>query len=139
MRGKRDEIILWTVVFAAGVVLMAASAACSVIFWQSRWTLVMFFVVLGTVSLAMPVFLVARTLRLRRVYLASDGRICPQCGHSLLGLGEEGICPECGKEFERSDVRLQWKDIIGVKGSQLPETAQTHAQNAASPSPKQSQ
>ena len=32
--------------------------------------------------------------------------LCPACGYSLVGLGEEGICPECGRPFDQRTVVL---------------------------------
>lgn len=32
--------------------------------------------------------------------------LCPGCGYSLTGLGDEGVCPECGRPFDQRTVVL---------------------------------
>src|SRR5690348_6756301 len=32
--------------------------------------------------------------------------VCPNCGYSLSGLGDTGICPECARQFDQSQVIL---------------------------------
>jgi hypothetical protein len=32
---------------------------------------------------------------------------CPRCGHSLEGLPDEGICPECGRPYDQATVVVQ--------------------------------
>ena len=35
--------------------------------------------------------------------------LCPGCGYSLTGLGDEGVCPECGRPFDpRTVVLFGW-------------------------------
>lgn len=56
--------------------------------------------------------------QLRRLYSELEdagGMLCPACGSSLLGLGDEGICPECGKPYSRPDVQKQWRTIIDTR------------------------
>lgn len=49
--------------------------------------------------------------RLNRRVKAADGHICPGCGYDLHTLpGESGICPECGRGFEKAELRRLWKD-----------------------------
>lgn len=39
---------------------------------------------------------------------ASQGMLpCPTCGYSLEGLGEYGVCPECGTEFTQEQLRVK--------------------------------
>lgn len=57
-----------------------------------------------------------KTRKIRREFVASDGRLCTQCGHSLAGLPDEGHCPECGNRFDTEPDRRAWKDAgIEVK------------------------
>jgi hypothetical protein len=46
--------------------------------------------------------------RIRRRLRENDYRLCPKCGHSLLGLEESGQCPECGRAFVVAAVRETW-------------------------------
>lgn len=34
---------------------------------------------------------------------------CIWCGHSLVGLGAQGICPECGREYTLADNQRVWR------------------------------
>lgn len=47
--------------------------------------------------------------RFRRRLIAADYMICPSCDYRLDGLGDQGACPECGKEFRSADVRALWR------------------------------
>ena len=44
---------------------------------------------------------------------ADQTKICLQCGYELTGLGDEGICPECGCRFEREWVITGYKNRGG--------------------------
>ena len=56
-----------------------------------------------------PVWL--RESRLTKRIKAADGHICPNCGYDLHPLpGGSGACPECGKGFEKAELRRLWKD-----------------------------
>lgn len=47
--------------------------------------------------------------RFRRAYSASGGRLCTGCGHTLVGLGDSGTCPECGQPFDLPRDRAAWR------------------------------
>jgi len=47
-------------------------------------------------------------VRVRRRLRQTDGRLCPACGHSLVGLGDGGRCPECGRAFILDADREMW-------------------------------
>ncbi len=47
--------------------------------------------------------------RLRGAFRAADGRLCTECAHSVAGLGEQGICPECGHWFNIEVDRIAWR------------------------------
>jgi len=46
--------------------------------------------------------------RLRRRLRENNYCLCPQCGHSLVGLDESGQCPECGRAFVLEGTREIW-------------------------------
>lgn len=66
----------------------------------------------GTVALAAQLavlaFLLPRLRRIRRAFKESGGRLCVQCGHSLAGLADTGVCPECGAQFDIERDRETW-------------------------------
>jgi hypothetical protein len=35
-------------------------------------------------------------------------RACPRCGYSLVGVSEDGACPECGREYRGSELEDEW-------------------------------
>lgn len=47
--------------------------------------------------------------RYQRLFRAAGGRLCVSCGQDLRGLGESGICPECGQAFDVQLDRRRWK------------------------------
>lgn len=44
---------------------------------------------------------------------AMQWRACPTCGHDLRGIGELGVCPECGKPFVMAEVVAKWTMAMG--------------------------
>lgn len=74
-----------------------------------------------------PVFVaqgvtIASQFRTRRRFRATGGRMCTNCAHSLVGLGETGICPECGHAFNIESDRVLWHEakIASKPGSTPP-------------------
>ncbi len=60
------------------------------------------------------VILVIGESRLRRAHERGLRRwrrrakpMCDDCSHSLVGLGDQGVCPECGREFDLPRTRLR--------------------------------
>ncbi|MCE9618340.1 MAG: hypothetical protein K8R92_00325 [Planctomycetes bacterium] len=61
-------------------------------------------------SIMIALFAVWKGLRrIKRAYAAADGRICTGCLHDVSGLGESGLCPECGRPFEIAEDWRSWK------------------------------
>ena len=51
-----------------------------------------------------------RELAVRRTATEADNALCWQCGYRLLGLAEEGRCPECGWRYDDLEqVRKAWE------------------------------
>ena len=48
------------------------------------------------------------TREVRRAMLAKC-KVCWDCGYPLDGLHERGTCPECGKQYELSELEALWK------------------------------
>lgn len=61
------------------------------------------FITLGIVT--------SKVRRIKRDFNTSGGRLCTQCGHSLAGLPDSGLCPECGHRFDIELDRLAWRDV----------------------------
>jgi hypothetical protein len=47
--------------------------------------------------------------RLRLVIAKAGGLMCLSCGYRLFGLGERGLCPECGVQYEHDRCRSTWE------------------------------
>jgi hypothetical protein len=56
------------------------------------------------ISLALP-FLLWDHLK-TKVYLARRDPFCVHCGYTILGLPEEGTCPECGRTYRMSVIKM---------------------------------
>lgn len=54
-------------------------------------------------------------LRFLRRLRACGGRLCPACGYALVGLDEDGVCPECGTKYTARQLRYTWQDYLGGK------------------------
>lgn len=46
--------------------------------------------------------------RVRRTWRTAEGRLCTRCGQDLRGLGDAGLCPECGKPFDIARDAAAW-------------------------------
>lgn len=46
--------------------------------------------------------------RLRRRLIQNDYKLCTHCAHSLAGIGDAGLCPECGRAFILDADREAW-------------------------------
>ena len=68
-------------------------------------------------------------VRLRRKFAASEGRMCTKCAHSLVGIGDVGVCPECGEGFHTEVDRVTWKNA----GFQVPRLRDQGAKAASTP------
>ncbi len=72
--------------------------------------------------IAVPIVVVVRAMRRwKRAYAASGGCLCTACVHDLRGLGDAGVCPECGVPFELGRDRRAWKQA-GVASADLVRT-----------------
>ena len=49
--------------------------------------------------------------RIRLAVAASGGRTCTACLQDLRGLGERGVCPECGRVFSLEVDRASWRRV----------------------------
>lgn len=49
--------------------------------------------------------------RIKRAVLAANGRACTHCVHDLSGLGDAGICPECGRGFDTAADQKRWARV----------------------------
>lgn len=50
---------------------------------------------------------------LRRCVRRARGKPCLACGHCLDGLGESGVCPECGRPFQLAEDLAVWRRNVG--------------------------
>jgi len=50
-----------------------------------------------------------------RTLKTSEWRLCRGCLQSLVGLGERGACPECGRPFETVEVVSDWRRQYGER------------------------
>jgi hypothetical protein len=54
----------------------------------------------------------------QRAFERAGGRLCTNCRYDLRGLGETGVCPECGKSFDIARDAEAWARA-GFRGKPL--------------------
>jgi hypothetical protein len=65
----------------------------------------------GLLLLAFPMAIIGRNLIAKQL-IKHKLLVCPQCLYSLAGLGERGLCPECGEFFTIAEVRAFWREMF---------------------------
>jgi hypothetical protein len=79
------------------------------------------------VSIAIPlctllglILIILQRRRMRRKLRRLHYRMCIYCGYRLTGLPPEGICPECGAEYDILNLIDQWREWMGHELSRSP-------------------
>lgn len=105
------RLLWWWLLPIGWMVVMSGLVA-----WRlnSPWRTSVWFMVADPVGMFAGQFIAIcivcyKTRKVRRDFVASGGRLCTQCGHSLAGLPDQGHCPECGERFDIDLDRLAWK------------------------------
>lgn len=49
--------------------------------------------------------------RIKRAVLAAHGRACVNCVYDLNGVGDGGVCPECGRPFDIAADQRSWARV----------------------------
>lgn len=63
---------------------------------------------LTPVTWAMVLFARSRAKRVLSEVHRRGFRVCTNCGYNLHGLGDRGVCPECGEQWILSGLRGEW-------------------------------
>ena len=116
MRSVKGEMTSMVVLIAIEIGLVILASVLGLILLPTPWSLVPMFAVNVVLGIGTPVYLILRSRTLRARLQSMEGRICPGCGQSLVGLGDEGTCPECGVDFEIGKVRKRWGLVAGEEG-----------------------
>ena len=53
--------------------------------------------------------------RIKRAVAGTSGRACTNCVHDLSGLGDTGMCPECGRAFDIAADQRSWVRVKVLK------------------------
>lgn len=93
----------------------AAIAGIALLYWfgnSGAWTMPLL-IAATVISLAIDC---ADTLgrwrklqKLRQRVMVAGGRVCGECAYDLSGLGDGGVCPECGGTFDIARERERWR------------------------------
>jgi hypothetical protein len=90
------------------------------------------FGVLLTIGLLLFPALIWESNRKRKLFrrvLHDAFLVCPNCCYSLKGLGDEGRCPECGREFIRRGLPKDWHDMEYMESGRLKYTVTPHPED----------
>lgn len=49
--------------------------------------------------------------RVRRQFAEANGRLCTHCAYIVGPMGDTGICPECGEQFNAEPDAAMWASI----------------------------
>lgn len=123
-RIRRRRVILWGLALAmAGVMLVLGTIhhrntrdnpkATPPPLWLAVYVFCVSAVPLVLLAEAGATFTLdaARARRVRGPLRETRGRLCPDCLHDLRGIGDEGVCPECGSAFTRESLADWWGSV----------------------------
>ncbi len=74
--------------------------------WMNTSILALMPLILVVVGAVLWWFLFAK--RLRRRLAVSGGKLCVRCTFDLRGIGNHGVCPECGLSFDVEQTVQAW-------------------------------
>ena len=118
-RRRRGRLYFWLVLptlLLSQVVLWARALGMGT-GPASRWILpAIFTLVVATVAFVW-IYSIVQNRSARRAFVKSKGRTCTGCLYDLNGMGETGVCAECGHAFDvESDARAWRLDGIAWPG-----------------------
>ena len=98
---------IWIVAICVALLLLISGCVVAYAFATKRWALTGWLGLTGLFGLSglLQLFWV---IPVRRKIIAHDGKVCGNCLFVLNGLGDQGICPECGDEFVLEETVAGW-------------------------------
>ena len=111
-------------VTCVAVPLLITAAVLTAAFLTKRWSLAQWAGFAGLFGL-MGLIQLVWVIPVRRRVIAHKGRVCGNCLFALQGLPDEGVCPECGDEYEIENTIEGWESDFRMKRGSLSESKAT--------------
>lgn len=108
---RRYELLTATVVVCSTLAAVAAPFVLRIVApWISPlWALPGIPLAIVTTTFGTIWLTRRRTARMKRAVRDAAGRACVVCVYDLSGLGETGVCAECGRRFDIAVDRRSWE------------------------------
>ncbi|GAB5497521.1 MAG: hypothetical protein Phyf2KO_26010 [Phycisphaerales bacterium] len=115
---------IWIVVICITGPMLISGGVLAYAFATGRWTPAQWLGLTGLFGL-MGLIQLFWIVPVRRKIIAHGGVVCGNCLFALEGLPDEGVCPECGDEYEIENTIEGWESDFRMKRGSLSESKAT--------------
>lgn len=107
------EAILRQVWLPAALVFIALW--CMTLFYPISARTIMIYGFITVTSISLVAVDTTARKRGRAIVERADYRICPRSRYRLVGLPDDGSCPECGRAYLHDTLKITWKSAYRIR------------------------